>query len=313
MPQRSRAPSATAAVPSAAAPSDSSNPAPEAPSSQLAGAETAAAMPRMSWFDIRQYQKLFIAVAHAEIRQRGEAGTLGTSEQCTHIVTAYKRALALWYRDDTTLNSIANFPMCPQSLRDLGSETAAIRAMMSTTSTGNRSFTGEAMLNMAQDLKKKMLSLIATWNLACGHPALAATIARPGTGVLEETIYLKVVSIMYVQLRPKQPHCIFVTLIAGTESKKLSALSNCDVSILASAFRNQRSALQKKSPKLMSLIFTLLVASLRQRKGEIQTGIEQMDALRNSPFGDKLMSLLRLSITSTEVPSLRVVLLLIPI
>jgi hypothetical protein len=222
--------------------SDSSSQA--APDASQASAETsAAAMPRMSWFEIRQYQKLFAAIAHAEIRQRGDAGTLSVAEQRTHIIDAYKRAIVLWYRDDANFNRIKNFPECPVAIRNLGSEVTATRAMMSTTSTGNRSFTGESLLNLAQDLKKKMLSLIAIWNVACNHPALTATIARPGTGVLEETIYQKVVSIMYVQLLPEQPYCIFVTLIAGTESKKLSALPNCDVSILVSAFRNQRTAL----------------------------------------------------------------------
>jgi hypothetical protein len=205
--------------------------------------EPAAVMPRMTWFEIRQFQNLFVAIAFAEIRQRGDAGTLSVAEQRTQIVIAYKRAIVLWYRDDATLNSITNFPACPQAIRSVGSEVVATRSMMSTTASGNRSFTGESMLNLAKELKKKMLGLIAIWNVACNHPAQAATIARPGTGVLEDTVYLKVVSIMYVQLLPVQLHCIFVTLIAGTESKKLSALLNCDVSILASDLRNQISAL----------------------------------------------------------------------
>jgi hypothetical protein len=204
MPPRRRQPAAASGhAPSASASSDApsvsastvatdeSAPPPSAP------AEEAAAMPAMSWFDIRQYQNVFFAMAHAEIRQRGDAGVLSTVQQREQILVAYKRAVGLWYRDDRTLLNNTNFPACPQSLKNLGAERSVVRAMMSTTSTGNHSFTGEAMLNKAKDLKTTMLSLLCIWNVACRKPSQAATVAVPGTGENLEEVYQKVLAIVY--------------------------------------------------------------------------------------------------------------------
>jgi len=151
-------------------------------------------MPAMSWFNIRQYQNLFFGIAHAEIRQRG---TLSVAEQREHILVAYKRAVGLWSRDDQTLGNITNFPICPQALKNLGAERNIVRAMLSTTATGNHSFTGESMLNKAKELKKSMLSLICIWNVACRIPGQAATIAIPGSGETLDSVYEKVVATVY--------------------------------------------------------------------------------------------------------------------
>ena len=199
MPPRAqvRRPAASSAAPSASASADASAPPPPSSSLPPAPAEEPAAMPAMSWFDIRQYQNLFFALAHAEIRQRGDAGVLSTAQQREHMVVAYKRAVGLWYREDQDLLNNTNFPVCPQSLKNLGAERNMVRAMMSTTSTGNHSFTGESMLNKAKELKKSMLSLLCIWNVACRKPSQAATVAVPGTGENLEEVYQKVLAIVY--------------------------------------------------------------------------------------------------------------------
>ena len=154
-------------------------------------------MPAMSFHNVKQYQALFVLIAHSEVRQRGTAGTLSTEEQRLAIMDAYKRAITLWYRDDATICSVRNMPSCPDSLRHLGSEPRVVRALLATTSTGNRSNTGASLLEKAKEIKKEMLKLIATWNVACKSTAQAADIAEPGTGDTLESVYRRMVKVSY--------------------------------------------------------------------------------------------------------------------
>jgi hypothetical protein len=66
--------------------------------------------------------------------------------------------------------------VCPQSIKAVGAEGTAVRAMLATTNTGANIFTVESMLNKFKDIKKAMLSYIASWNVSCDIPAQAATI-----------------------------------------------------------------------------------------------------------------------------------------
>ena len=66
-------------------------------------------MPRMNRSNLAKFQYLFIVIAHTEIRQRG---TLSVADQQRGILKAYKRNIRLWYRNDATLTSVPNLPVC---------------------------------------------------------------------------------------------------------------------------------------------------------------------------------------------------------
>ena len=130
MPPRGRPTPATAA--SAAAAVASSAPAPAAvvegnQSSQSdppsAGpAQRGVPMPSgIAWPIMKRYQALFILVAHAEVRSRGDAGKLSVKEQETVILQSFKSHVRLWYRDDQALlDSSQHFPPCPVALKRVG-------------------------------------------------------------------------------------------------------------------------------------------------------------------------------------------------
>jgi hypothetical protein len=154
-------------------------------------------MPPMAFHVLKSYQTLFIMMAQAEVRQRGNQGTLSAVEQQVAFLNAYKRIVALWSRDDAQISRIPNMPPCPQALRSLVSEASVVRAMLATTSTGNRIHTGESLRNKAKDIIKEMLSLIALWNVCCKVSAQSAVIARPGTGEGVDLIYSYLVAAKY--------------------------------------------------------------------------------------------------------------------
>lgn len=66
-------------------------------------------MPRMNRSNLAKFQYLFIVISHNEIRQRG---TLSVADQQRSILRAYKRNVRLWYRNDATLTSVPNLPVC---------------------------------------------------------------------------------------------------------------------------------------------------------------------------------------------------------
>ncbi len=144
MPPRSRL--STNAV--AAATSDSEH---------AGAARVAVPMPSgIAWPIMKRYQALFILVAHAEVRSRGDAGKLSVKEQEAVILESYKNHVRLWYRDDADLqNSSPNFPQCPQALKRVGggTEDDILNCMLSTTQTGNNAFTGASLLRKAGSLK----------------------------------------------------------------------------------------------------------------------------------------------------------------
>jgi hypothetical protein len=154
-------------------------------------------MPPMAFNVLKSYQTLFIMMAQAEVRQRGNQGALSAVDQQVAFLDAYKRIVTLWFRDDAQISRIPNMPPCPQALRNLGSEASVVRAMLATTSTGNRSHTGESLRNKAKDIKKEMLCLIALWNVCCKVSAQSAVIARPGTGEGVDLIYSYLVAAKY--------------------------------------------------------------------------------------------------------------------
>jgi hypothetical protein len=98
--------SATAVVPTAPLPAPAAAAAADAEDADLLGAVV---MPRMNRSNLVKYQLLFITIAHSEIRQRG---TLSVAEQARLLLAGYKRNIRLWYRDDATLLSIPNMPVC---------------------------------------------------------------------------------------------------------------------------------------------------------------------------------------------------------
>ena len=101
--------SATAVAP-APLPAPAAAAAADAEDADLQGAVV---MPRMNRGNLVKYQLLFITIAHSEIRQRG---TLSVAEQGRLLLAGYKRNIRLWYRDDATLLSIPNMPVCINSL-----------------------------------------------------------------------------------------------------------------------------------------------------------------------------------------------------
>jgi len=144
---------------------------------------------------MKRYQALFILVAHAEVRSRGDAGKLSVKEQEKVILESYKNHARLWYRDDSTLLESPNFPHCPQNLKRVGSEDDIVNCMLSTTQTGNNAFTGASLLRKAASLKTDFLKAIADWNMLCGNSPRSATIGRPGTGEGPEEIYQKMIAV----------------------------------------------------------------------------------------------------------------------
>ena len=76
----------------------------------------------IAWPVMKRYQALFILVAHAEVRSRGDAGKLSVKEQETVILDSYKNHVRLWYRDDADLLNTPNFPQCPAALKRVGGE-----------------------------------------------------------------------------------------------------------------------------------------------------------------------------------------------
>jgi hypothetical protein len=154
-------------------------------------------MPAMPFYVIKQYQALFILMAQAEVRQRGNQGTMSVAQQQTHILESYKRLVTLWFNEDSTVCSHTNMPSCPMALRNLGSARSVVRAMLATCSNGRRCHTGETLRNKSKDLKKEMLKLIALWNVCCKAPAQSAVIAEPGTGVTRAAIYATLIRVAY--------------------------------------------------------------------------------------------------------------------
>jgi hypothetical protein len=151
----------------------------------------------MAFHVLKSYQTLFIMMAQAEVRQRGNQGNMSAVEQQVAFLDAYRRIVTLWFRDDAQISRVPNMPPCPAALRNLGSEASVVRAMLATTSTGNRSHTGESLRNKAKEIKKEMLGLIALWNVCCKISAQSAVIGRPGTGEGVDQIYSYLVAAKY--------------------------------------------------------------------------------------------------------------------
>ena len=149
----------------------------------------------IAWPVMKRYQALFILVAHAEVRSRGDAGKLSVKEQETVILDSYKNHVRLWYRDDADLLNTPNFPQCPAALKRVGGENDVVNSMLSTTQTGNNAFSGPSLLRKAASLKTDFLKLIADWNMLCGNNARSATIGKPGTGVTPEQMYQKLIAV----------------------------------------------------------------------------------------------------------------------
>ncbi len=193
--------------------------APDSASENAGAARVAVPMPSgIAWPIMKRFQALFILVAHAEVRSRGDAGKLSVKEQEAVILESFKSHVRLWYRDDADLlNSSPNFPQCPQALKRVGTgtDTDVLNCMLSTTQTGNNAFTGASMLRKAGSLKTDFLKLIADWNMLCGNNAQSATIGRPGTGEGPEEIYQKMIAVDFrrdetsrvLKLRVAQRQC----------------------------------------------------------------------------------------------------------
>jgi hypothetical protein len=109
MPPRSRAASAATAAAGASAPASID------PEDADLHFEGPVVMPRMNRSNLAKFQYLFIVISHNEVRQRG---TLSVAEQQRLILAAYKRNIRLWYRNDATLISTPNLPVCAFPLSD---------------------------------------------------------------------------------------------------------------------------------------------------------------------------------------------------
>ncbi len=154
-------------------------------------------MPGISFHILKQYQYLFMMLASAEVRQCGSAGVLSVAEQGTRLLESYQRLVNLWFRGDATLMRTRNMPACPRALIALGSEAAALRAMLATTSRAARAHTGISIRDKCRQIKTEMLNLIALWNVACKGSANSSSILQPGTGQTEVSIYARLVAIAW--------------------------------------------------------------------------------------------------------------------